>query len=76
MLEDSLTNGALVVLVLEARLLVVVHVRLRSAEVLATSTTDGAREVHGVEVGIVVVRAHMDLVVALELERLKQKDCI
>lgn len=70
-LEDSLAYGALVVLGLEAGLLVPVHVRLGRAEVLAAALADGAREEGGVDVGVLVMLAHVDLEVTFELERLK-----
>lgn len=67
-LEDSLADGTLVVLVLESHLLVVSHVRLRGPQVLAAAPADGARQVLRVQVRVVVVLAHVDLVVALEPE--------
>lgn len=73
MLEDSLADGALVVLVLEAGLFVEVHVGLGGAEVLAAAVADGAREVLGVQRGVVVVLPHVQPVVTLEAERLRQR---
>lgn len=46
--------------------------RLRGAEVFAAAVADGACQVLGVEVGIVVVRPHVQLKVPLETESLKQ----
>lgn len=71
-LKDAFANGTLVVFIFEARLFVEVHVRLCGAEMFALAVAYRAREVFGVEVGIVVVLAHVQLVVALEFERLKQ----
>lgn len=65
-LEHALADGALVVLVLEARLLVEVHVRLRGAEVLADAAAHAARQVPRVQRRVVVVLPHVQLVVALE----------
>lgn len=73
MLEDSLADGALIVFVLEARLLVEVHVHLCGAQVLTPAPADGTSQVLGVEVRVVVMFAHVQLVVALELECLQQK---
>jgi hypothetical protein len=58
MLENPLADGALVVLRLETRLFVEVHVHLRSAEMLAAAIADGARQVF----------SHVQLEVALEAE--------
>lgn len=71
MLEHPLADRALVVLVLEARLLVEVHVCLRRAQVLADAAADAARQVLGVQRRVAVVLPHVDLVVALESERLE-----
>lgn len=67
-LEDPLADGALVVLVLEARLLVEVHVCLGGAEMLAAAAADGAGEVARVQLSVVVVLAHVQLVVPLKPE--------
>lgn len=72
-LKNPLADRALIVFVLEACLLVVCHMRLRGTEVLAAASADVAREVLGVEVGVAVVLTHVDLVVTLELEGLKQQ---
>lgn len=67
-LEDAFADGALIVFVLEAGLLVESHVSLRRAQVLASAVADGARQVFGVQVRVGVVLAHVQTVVALEAE--------
>lgn len=51
----------------------IVHMRLRSAKMLAFSVANGASEVFRIEVSVVVVLAHVSLVVALKPECLKQE---
>lgn len=72
-LEHFLAYGALIVLVLESCLLVVVHMSLGGAQVLALPVTDRASQIFGIEVCIVVVFTHMRLVVTLKPEVLEQK---